>query len=157
MSRTVVGLFDSVPAAQRAVAQLRAAGFAAAGLHLATSATLRAQHLPAAGAPAPENLEDGLTRFFSDLFTGPAQPDAPATRAALHPDGAVLTVAAPEAAAGHARRILAACGALDVYQQAAPPAPGAPAPAPDELAGLTAGLGRLRDDEELDANGLTTH
>ena len=164
MSRTIVGLFNHVSEAQQASTQLQAAGFAPASLHLATSDTLRAQHLPAptaaeaAGADAPaEPLGTGFIRFFTDLFAGNenAEVDAQTHASAAHADSAVLTVrAATEADATRARQLLDAAGAVDVYKQAEP---GAATGAADDVVDLEGRLGRVRDSDELDANGLTTH
>ncbi len=161
MSRTVVGLFPHVSAAQQAHAQLLAAGFPPASLHLATSETLRAAHLPAteaeAPAPPPEPLGTGFIRFFTDLFAGNenSEADARAHADATHPDSAVLTVrAATEADATRARHLLDAAGAADVYKQAAPGSTSGPG---DDVVDLEGRLGRVRDADGLDANGLTTH
>lgn len=164
MSRTVVGLFNHVSAAQQASAQLLAAGFPQASLHLATSDTLRAEHLPApTEAPAEaseahiEPLGTGFIRFFTDLFAGNenADADAQSHASATHPDSAVLTVAtATEAEATRARQTLDAAGAVDVYKQAAPSGASG---ASDDVVDLEGSLGRVRDSDELDANGLTTH
>ena len=158
MARTVVGLFNSTSEAQQAIELLLAAGFQRTNLHLATADTLRAEHLPVAETEPPiEPLGTGFIRFFTDLFTGNENADeAQAHAAATHPDSAVITVnAATEAEADHARATLDANGAIDVYKQA-PPAANSGGPA-DDTVGLAGGLGRVRDDEELDANGLTTH
>ncbi|MFD2717219.1 hypothetical protein ACFST9_00730 [Hymenobacter monticola] len=160
MSRTVVGLFNHVSAAQQASAQLLAAGFPQASMHLATSDTLRAEHLsaPTEATEAPtEPLGTGFIRFFTDLFAGNENADADAHThaAATHADSAVLTVVATtEADATRARQMLEAAGAVDVYKQAAPRGP---AGAGDDVVDLEGRLGRVRDSDELDANGLTTH
>jgi hypothetical protein len=157
MSRTVVGLYNHVSAARQAQAQLLAAGFAPASLHLATSDTLRAAHLPAAETEAPtEPLGTGFIRFFTDLFAGNenAEADAQAHTTATHADSAVLTVrAATEDEATRARQTLDAAGAVDVYKQAAPGRAGQE----DNVVDLEGSLGRVRDSDGLDANGLTTH
>ena len=161
MARTVVGLFSSATAAHVATEQLLAAGFQRSNLNLATQDTLRAAHLPAAATPATptESFEEGIVRFFTDLFAGPDNADAQAHIAALRPDSAVLTVnAATEAEADRARTLLDAHGAIDVYKQArpadyTPPRPGRT----DDIVDLEGSLSRLRDDDALDANGLTTH
>jgi hypothetical protein len=159
MSRTIVGLFNHVSAAQQASAQLLAVGFPQASLHLATSDTLRAAHLPAPAeateAPA-EPLGTGFIRFFTNLFAGNenAAADAQAHATAAHADSAVLTVtAATEDEANRARQTLDQAGAVDVYKQAAPVAPGTG----DDVVDLEGSLSRVRDSDELDANGLTTH
>ena len=158
MARTVVGLFNSASEAQLAIEQLLAHGFQRTNLHLATQETLRAQHLPAAEAPAPvEPFEEGIVRFFTDLFTGnenAREDDAQAHIAAAHPDSAVLTVnAATEEEADRARATLDLNGAIDVYKQATPAQPATG----DDMVDLEGSLSRVRDDDELDANGLTTH
>ncbi|MBF9220914.1 hypothetical protein [Hymenobacter ruricola] len=161
MARTVVGLFNRASEAQAAAEQLLAAGFPGSALHLATSATLRAEHLPAPTADAPdahiEPMGTGFIRFFTDLFAGNenAADDAQAHATATHADSAVLTVrAATEDEANRARQTLDAAAAVDVYKQAAP---SAPAGAADDVVDLEGSLGRVRDSDELDANGLTTH
>ena len=155
MARTVVGLFTSPAEAGFAVAQLRAAGFAGPAVQLATRETLRAQHLLGTEA-AEESFQDSIARFFSDIFSGTPLDDAAAHIAATGPDHAVITVATTTAAeAETARELLDRNGAIDVYKQ---PQLAAPTAAPDDGAiDLEGDLGRVRDDDELDANGLTTH
>ncbi|MDO7853360.1 hypothetical protein [Hymenobacter convexus] len=156
MPRTVVGLFTSATEAQFAIERLLAAGFERTNLHLATQATLQAEHLPAsASTPPTETFEDGLVRFFSDIFAGANNDDAQAHIAATGPDHAVVTVAAAtDEQADQARATLDANGAIDVYKQAQP----SPNPIPgDDVVDLEGRLSRVRDDDELDANGLTTH
>lgn len=155
MARIIVGLFTSASEAEFAAAQLRAAGFAGSAVQLATRETLRAQLLPGPEAPT-ETFQDGIERFFSGIFSGQPLDDAAAYIAATGPDHAVITVDTTTAAeAEQARALLDRNGAIDVYQQRPlPPATAAPATADIDLEG---DLGRVRDDEELDANGLTTH
>jgi hypothetical protein len=157
MARTVVGLFNSTPEAEQAIEQLLHIGFQRTNLHLATPDTLRAAHLPATEtepAPPVEPLGTGFIRFFTDLFAGNENADAQAHAAATHADSAVITVnAATEAEADRARQTLDQHGAVDVYKQATP---GAAGPG-DDTVDLAGGLRRVRDNDELDANGLTTH
>lgn len=155
MSRTVVGLFNSTSEAQHAIEQLLATGFQRTNLHLATPETLRAEHLPATEtAPPTEPLGTGFIRFFTDLFAGNENAEAQAHADATHADSAVITVnAATEDEATRARQLLDAAGAVDVYKQATP---GAAGPA-DDVVDLEGSLRRVRDSDELDANGLTTH
>ncbi|MDQ2793342.1 MAG: hypothetical protein M3Y12_04955 [Bacteroidota bacterium] len=155
MARIVVGLFTSASEAEFAAGQLRTAGFADSAVQLATRETLQAQHLPSPEAP-PETIQDGVERFFSGFFSSQPLDDAAAHIAATGPDHAVITVATTTTAeAESARELLDRNGAIDVYQQR----PLAPAPAAPDAAGidLAGDLSRVRDDEELDANGLTTH
>ena len=157
MSRTVVGLFNSTSEAQLAIEQLLATGFQRTNLHLATPETLRAEHLPATATetePPTEPLGTGFIRFFTDLFAGNENAGAQAHADATHADSAVITVnAATEDEATRARQLLDASGAVDVYKQATP---GAAGPA-DDVVDLEGSLRRVRDSDELDANGLTTH
>ena len=157
MARTVVGLFNSTSEAQHAIEQLLATGFQRTNLHLATPDTLRAEHLPATEpepAPPVEPLGTGFIRFFTDLFAGNENADAQAHADATHADSAVITVnAATEDEADRARQTLDAHGALDVYKQAKPAAAGSG----DDIVDLEGSLSRVRDSDELDANGLTTH
>lgn len=155
MSRTVVGLFNSTSEAQHAIEQLLATGFQRTNLHLATPDTLRAEHLPATETEPPvEPLGTGFIRFFTDLFAGNENAEAQAHADATHADSAVITVnAATEDEADRARQLLDQHGAVDVYKQAKP---GAAGPA-DDVVDLEGGLRRVRDNDELDANGLTTH
>jgi hypothetical protein len=158
MSRTVVGLFNSTSEAQLAIKQLLAHGFQRTQLHLATPDTLRAEHLPATEpepAPPTEPLGTGFIRFFTDLFAGNENTDAQAHIDATHADSAVITVrATTEDEATRARQTLDLNGAVDVYKQAAPATPGSSA---DDVVDLEGSLSRVRDSDELDANGLTTH
>ena len=156
MARTVVGLFTSPAEAEFATAQLRAAGFAGPAVQLATRETLRAQHLPGPEASAEESFQDGLLRFFSDIFSGTPLDDAEAYIAATGPDHAVVTVATstPEEAES-ARQLLDRNGAIDVYKQHLP-SPATTTPDASNL-DLEGDLSRVRDDDELEANGLTTH
>ena len=158
MAQTVVGLFNSTTEAQQAIEQLLASGFERSSLNLATQDTLRAQHIPETNAPA-EPFEEGVVRFFTNLFAGNENADAQAHIAATHADSAVLTVlAATEDHADRARATLAAHGAVDVYKQARRPSPDAPASGPvDTIVDLEGSLFRVRDADDLDANGLTTH
>lgn len=154
MARTVVGLFNSAADAQHAAEQLLAAGFQRTSLHLATQDTLRAQHLPAQTEPDTEPKGTGFIRFFTELFAGDENAAAQAHATASHADSAVLTVsAANEDEANRARQILDQHGAVDVYKQAAPTAPGSTG----DVVDLEGSLSRVRDDDGLDANGLTTH
>jgi hypothetical protein len=156
MARTVVGLFNSTPEAQRAIEQLLHIGFQRTNLHLATPDTLRAEHLPATETDPPiEPLGTGFIRFFTDLFTGNENADAAqAHAAATHADSAVITVnAATEDEANRARATLDTAGAVDVYKQASPQTDRSA----DDIVDLEGSLRRVRDDDELDANGLTTH
>ncbi|MGY3087621.1 hypothetical protein ACVWYF_000647 [Hymenobacter sp. UYAg731] len=154
MARIIVGLFTSTSEAEFAVAQAQAAGLAPGSINLATRQTLQAQHLPDAGAPA-EPFRTGVTRFFTDLFSGSTLDDAPAYIAATGPEHAVVTI---ETATGEeselARAVLDRCGAVDVYKQRPLSPTAAPTAGGVDLEG---DLDRVRDDEELDANGLTTH
>lgn len=159
MARTVVGLFTSSSEAEFAVAQLLAAGFAAPAVQLATRETLQAEHQIDLEAP-PETFQDAVTRFFSGIFSGTQVDDAQAHIAATGPEHAVVTVETTTAEeADQARELLDRNGAVDVYKQR-PLAASLPAtnevPATDEV-DLQGDLSRVRDDEELDANGLTTH
>ena len=155
MSRTVVGLFNSTSEAQHAIEQLLATGFQRTNLHLATPDTLRAEHLPATETEPPvEPLGTGFIRFFTDLFAGNENAEAQAHADATHADSAVITVnAATEDEADRARQTLDAHGAVDVYKQATPGAAGSG----DDIVDLEGSLSRVRDNDELDANGLTTH
>ncbi|MBD2720707.1 hypothetical protein [Hymenobacter armeniacus] len=155
MARTVVGLFHSATEAQRAVEQLLAAGFQRSALDLATQDTLRAAHLTPETDPPAEPLGTGFIRFFTNLFAGNENADAQAHISAARADSAVVTVnAATEEEANRARQALDQCGAVDVYKQAvaAPTSDSA-----DDVVDLEGSLSRVRDDAELDANGLTTH
>ncbi|UOQ99652.1 hypothetical protein MUN81_09190 [Hymenobacter sp. 5317J-9] len=154
MARTVVGLFRSATEAQHAVEQLLTAGFQRAALDLATQDTLRAAHLTPEADPPTEPLGTGFIRFFTDLFAGNENADAQAHISAARADSAVVTVsAATEEEANRARHVLDAHGAVDVYKQAV----AAPAGDADDIVDLEGSLSRVRDDAELDANGLTTH
>ncbi|MCC3152266.1 hypothetical protein Q3A66_03295 [Hymenobacter sp. BT770] len=159
MARIVVGLFTSTLEAQAALEQLLAAGFERSQLNLATQDTLRAQHLTSDTATPTESVEDGIVRFFTDLFAGNENADAQAHIAASGPDTAVLTVnAATDEEAGRARTALNANGAIDVYRQAQSPGNAAAgSTVEDDIVDLEGSLSRVRDDDELDANGLTTH
>ena len=152
MARIIVGLFTSASEAEFAVAQAQAAGLAPGCINIATQETLQAQNLPDAGAPA-QPFRESVTQFFTDLFSGNQLDDAQAHIAAIGPDHAVVTVktTTPEEAE-QARAVLDRCGAVDVYKQH-PLTPTAETGGVD----LEGDLGRVRDDEELDANGLTTH
>ena len=152
MDRTVVGLFTSASEAEFAAAQLLTIGFASPAVRVATRETLLAQDLTGLETPA-EPFPDGVARFFRGIFSGNSLDDAAAHTAATGPEHAVVTVeTATPAEADQARALLDRNGAIDVYKQ--------------HPHGLTAGtseldlegdLGRVRDDDELDANGLTTH
>ena len=161
MARTVVALFNSVAEAQQAIEQLLAAGFMRSNLNLATPDTLRAAHLPAtADTRVPlESFEEGIVRFFTNLFAGNENAAAQAHIAATGPDTAVITVnPASEEEAERARVILNEYGAIDVYKQAARPAYVPPRPTlADDVVDLEGSLSRVRDTDDLDANGLTTH
>ncbi|WP_201978391.1 hypothetical protein [Hymenobacter rubidus] len=160
MAQTVVGLFSSASEAQFAIERLLAEGFQRSNLNLATEETLRAQHLPTTdNTAAVEPFEEGLVRFFTDLFADNENADAQAHIAATRPDSAVLTVnTATAEEADRARTLLDANGAIDVYKQAPNPAPQRPGPTvADKIVDLEGSLSRVRDDDELDDNGLTTH
>ena len=157
--RTIVGLFHSSGAAELAVEHLLGAGFAPSAIRQATQATLRGQ-LPAGAAPATdtshESLRDGILRFFAEVFTGHDE-DPSAYADAAHADSAVVTVSATSAsAADTARQLLDTSGAVDVYKQAARLRESLTAGRPAGI-DLEGDLSRVRDHDELDANGLTTH
>lgn len=158
MARTVIGLFNSAAQAQQAVEQLLAANFARSNINIATPDTLRAQHLPAdpgGSSTLPEPFEEGIVRFFSNLFVGNENDDAQAHIAATHPESAVVTVnAATDEEAERARAILDSGGAVDVYRQAQRAETDSGA---DNTIDLSSSLSHVRDDDQLDANGLTTH
>ena len=154
MARTVVGLFPSASEAEFAAGQLRAAGFADSAVQLATRETLQAQQLPGTEA-RPETFQDGVAHFFSGLFNGQLLDDAAAHIAATGPDHAVLTVdTITDAEANQARELFDLNGAIDVYKQH--PLSSSMGEIHGEI-DLEGDLGRVRDDDELDANGLTTH
>lgn len=156
MARIVVGLFTSASEATFAAAQAQAAGLAPGSIAIATQASLQAQHLPDAGAAA-EPFFDSVTRFFTDLFSGNQLDDAPAYIAATGPDTAVLTIETATAEEAElARAVLDRNGAVDVYKQR----PLSLTPGTGGIQGeidLEGDLRRVRDSDELDANGLTTH
>ena len=152
MVRIIVGLFTSASEAAFAAAQAQAAGLAPDRINIATRETLESQNLPDAGAPA-EPFREGVTRFFSGLFSGNPLDDAPAHLAAIGPEHAVVTVETATAdEAELVRAVLERNGAVEVYQQR----PLTPTAAAGEI-DLEGDLGRVRDDDGLDANGLTTH
>lgn len=161
MARTVVGLFNSAAEAQHAIEQLLAAGFTRSNLNVATQDTLKAQHLPATAdnSTPTESFEEGIVRFFTNLFAGNENADAQAHIAATGPDSAVVTAtAATNGEAERARATLDANGAIDVYKQAQTPAPTPSQPSrADDIIDLEGSLSRVRDSDELDDNGLTTH
>ena len=157
MSRTVVGLFTSASEAEFAAAQLLAAGFAGPAVRVATRETLQAQLLPGAEAPA-ETFQDSVAQFFGDIFSGTPLDDAEAHMAATGPDHAVVTVATTTPTeAENARELLDRNGAIDVYKQRPLTTTTTTPDAGDSLIDFEGDLGRVRDDDELDANGLTTH
>ena len=148
--RTIVGLFNEASAAQVAVEHLLAAGFAPTAIKVATQETLRAQHLP-----TTETFAEGIVRFFTEVFTDhPYDPQVYV--AALRPSSAVVAISvASDTGAARARTVLDTYGAVDVYHQAASSPPAANC-APGDI-DLTGGLSRVRDTDDLDTNGLTTH
>ncbi|WP_345057371.1 hypothetical protein [Hymenobacter glaciei] len=152
MARIIVGLFISASEAEFAAAQVQATGFAPDSINIATQETLQAQNLPAQEAPT-DSLHAGITRFFTGLFSSSQLDDANAYIAATGPDYAVVTVetTTPEEAET-ARTILDRNGAVDVYKQR----PLTPTTDTSDI-DLEGDLSRVRDDDELDANGLTTH
>jgi hypothetical protein len=154
MARIVVGLFPSSSEAEFAAGQLRAAGFADSAVQLATRETLQAQQLPGTEAPA-DSFQDGVARFFSGFFNGQLLDDAAAHIAATGPDHAVVTVDTTTAAeVNQARELFDRNGAIDVYKQHSL------TPSTGKIQGeidLEGDLDRVRDDDELDDNGLTTH
>lgn len=156
MARIIVGLFTSASEATFAATQAQAAGFAPDSIAIATQASLQAQHLPDAGA-STEPFFDSVTRFFTDLFSGNQLDDAQAYIAATGPDTAVLTIETATAEEAElARAVLDRNGAVDVYKQR----PLSPTTSTGEIQGeidLEGDLSRVRDDDALDANGLTTH
>jgi predicted SnoaL-like aldol condensation-catalyzing enzyme len=149
--RTIVGLFNEASAAQVAVEHLLEAGFAPSAIKVATQETLRAQHLP-----TTETFAEGIVRFFTEVFTDHPY-DPKVYVAALRPSSAVVAVSvASDTGATRARTVLDTYGAVDVYKQAA----AGTSPTADRAPGdidLTGGLSRVRDADELDTNGLTTH
>ena len=159
MARTVVGLFNSAAEAQQAIEQLLTAGFLRSNVNLATQDTLRAAHLPGIAVPSmpTESFEEGIVRFFTNLFAG--NEDAQAHIDATGPDSAVITVnPGSDEDAEQARVILNEYGAIDVYKQ--PPSPGFVSPRTSlagDIVDLEGSLSRVRDKDGLDANGLTTH
>ena len=155
MARTVVGLFNSASEAEFAAAQLLAAGFVGPAVRVATRETLQAQQLPGTEAPT-DTFQDGVVRFFSDIFSGNQLDDAAAHIAATGPEHAVITVeTTTPAESEQARELLDRNGAVDVYKQR--PLAAAMAATDADGIDLEGDLGRVRDADGLDANGLTTH
>lgn len=143
MAQTVVGLFNSASEAQQAVQQLMSAGFIQSNVDVAAQDAQQVQQR--AGSPGSNNdpsdfrnssgtaaegaadaasrtagqAEDGIGRFFSNLFGGADSNDARAYTNVTRGGGSVVTVHAASAQeAERARDILDNHGAMDVHEQA---------------------------------------
>lgn len=107
------------------------------------------QQLLAAGF-TPDQLEVATS---ATLRAAHVAPPADTADAPAGPNSALVSVQAdPGPAADRARALLTQCGGTDVHQQGGHAAPD-PATGPD----LAGDISLLRDDNNLDANGLTTH
>ncbi len=146
MAQTVVGLFNSASEAQQAVQQLMSAGFVQSNVDVAAQDAQNAQRMTGnagstgsnndpsdfqnssgtavegavdATARATGKAEDGIGRFFSNLFGGDDSDDARAYTNVTRNGGSVVTVHAASAdEAARARDILDDNGAIDVHAQA---------------------------------------
>ncbi|GAA4047129.1 hypothetical protein GCM10022409_36520 [Hymenobacter glaciei] len=146
MSQTVVGLFNSASEAQQAVQQLMSAGFQQSNVDVAAQDARNAQRLTGATGTTGSNndpsdyqntsgtavegaadaasratgaAEDGVSRFFSNLFGGNDSDDTRAYVGATRGGSSVVTVHAASASeAERARDILDQYGAIDVRDQA---------------------------------------
>ena len=122
MAQTVIGLFDSASEAQQAVQKLMAAGFVQSNVDVAAQDARNAQHLTgaagSAGRPAgaDDDSQDGISRFFSNLFGGDDNADTRAYTSATRGGRSVVTVHAASAdEAERARDLLDDNGAIDVH------------------------------------------
>lgn len=146
MAQTVVGLFNSASEAQQAVQALMAANFVQSNVDVAAQDAQVAQRMTGtAGSPGSNNdpsdfqntsgtaiegvadatsraagqAEDGIGRFFNNLFGGDDNADARAYTGVTRGGGSVVTVHAASAEeAERARDILDDNGAIDVHAQA---------------------------------------
>ena len=153
--RTIVGLFNETAAARVAVEHLLEAGFAPDAINVATADTLRAQNIEVPeNEVAADSFENNIVRFFMEVFAGDHD-DAWTYAKATRPNSAVVTVnAASPSGAERALTLLDKYGAVDVYKQA----PNRAArPDSNNASNVNINISRMRDDDELDANGLTTH
>lgn len=146
MSQTVVGLFNSASEAQQAVQQLLSAGFVGSNVDVAAQDAQNAQRLAGAvgttgsstdasdyqntsgtaiegaadaASRTAGQAQDGIGRFFSNLFGGDDNDDARAYTNVTRSGGSVVTVHASSAEeAERARDILDNYGAIDVRAEA---------------------------------------
>jgi uncharacterized protein (TIGR02271 family) len=119
MAQTVVGLFNSAVEAQEAVQKLMSAGFVSSNVDVAAQDAQNAQHLSAT-TDSDNNAEDGISRFFDNLFGTDDNDSARAYTATTRSGRSVVTVHAASAdEAERARDILDDNGAIDVHEQAA--------------------------------------
>jgi len=146
MAQTVVGLFNSASEAQQAVQKLMSAGFVSSNVDVAAQDAQNAQRLAGgAGTSGSHNdpsdyqntsgtategvadaaarttgqAEDGISRFFSNLFGGDDHEDTRTYSNMTRSGRSVVTVHAASAdEAGRARDIMDDNGAIDVQAQA---------------------------------------
>ena len=141
MAQTVIGLFNSASEAQQAVQELMSAGFTQSNVDVAAQDAQVAQRLTGhtgtnndpsdvrntsgtamggvadATSRAAGQAEDGISRFFNNLF-GDDNDDTRAYTTATRSGGSVVTVHASSAEeAERARDILDDNGAIDVHGQ----------------------------------------
>lgn len=121
MRQTVVGVFDRYAAARQAAQKLRDSGF---GDSVFVTDDLGSVELDKGGAPAERRDDTGVLAhvrsFFADLFGDDEREVGPYAEA-LQRGGAVVKVEVDEQQqAETARSALAAAGAIDIQERAAP-------------------------------------
>ena len=125
MSQTVIGLFNSASEAQQAVQKLMSAGFVQSNVDVAAQDARNAEALTGTATTTAtttttthHDSEDGIGRFFSNLFGGDDNDDARAYTTATRSGRSVVTVHAATAdEAERARDILDDNGAIDVHDE----------------------------------------
>ena len=117
MSQTVIGLFNSASEAQQAVTKLINANFVKSNVDVAAQDARQAKHLMQHANRTTNEDEDGISRFFNNLF-GSDNDDAVTYANATRNGGSVVTVHAMNAdEAARARDIMDECNAIDVHAE----------------------------------------
>ncbi len=117
MGQTVVGFFDNATEAQRAVQQLQSSGISHDRIDVSSgnAGTGNVSH----STDRDRDKEDGITRFFRNLFGGDDD-DADRYSSVASRSNSIVTVhAQSEEEAERAADILDDCGAVDVDERAA--------------------------------------
>jgi stress response protein YsnF len=122
MAQTVIGFFDDQSEAQRAVEKLQSAGFSRDRVDVSRGSSSGVGNSYESGARNSNEREEenGVTRFFKNLFGSDDNDDADRYSTVAGSSNSIVTVhAQSREEAERAAEILDDCGAVDVDERAA--------------------------------------